>query len=107
MNQLSLGIVLPLTLLVSSQLFAADCTENDAADLNTQVETNLTLLEDNARANAEADIDLHDAINALWEKFNDASALQTQALDSNDQTQMNQVCESYQTILKGIEELNK
>ena len=109
MNKRSLLIALPLSFLLSSSVIAADCTENNAADLNTQVETSLTLLEDQARESAdiEGNIELQDQINALWEKFNATSDLQTQALDSNNQSQMDKVCESYQSILKEIDELGK
>lgn len=103
MRGLATVMALSLALLTTSPLLAADCDEDTAADLNSQIEANFTILESVAMGDAA----VQDRVEALKQAFSEAGDLHSEAFDSGDQEGLNQACEVYESILKEQADLSQ
>lgn len=89
--------------LAVSSAYAGTCSEIEAQDLNSRIEATLLL----AETSGSLDTAGQDKIKALREDLSEAGDAQTQALDSDDEAKLNEVCETYQDILKQAEALSQ
>ena len=87
--------------LTGSPVSAETCDQLMAQNLNSRIEADLLL----AETSESLDADGAEKITGLKEEFSEVSNLQTQALDSGDSTQLNDVCQRYREILAQLEEL--
>ena len=102
MKIVSLTILAVVGVLTVSPLYAGTCDEVTAQDLNSRIEADLSLAETFDGLDAAG----QERIRDLKEDFSKASDLQTQALESGDLTNLQEVCPMYEDILKQIESLN-
>ena len=77
-------------------------TEIQAQDLNSRIEAALAL----AETSAGLDADGQARLNALRDEFSQIGDAQTQALDTGDAAQLDEVCQAYEDILEQAESLN-
>jgi len=96
MNRIVGMIVLSSALLVPSPLLAADCDEDTAADLNSRIEANFSIMEVSETQNDA----LRQKIEALQQDFSKAGKVHSEALDNQDQAGLNEACGMYQSILE-------
>jgi hypothetical protein len=92
-----------LGVLAVSSSYAGACEEIEAQDLNSRIEAALTL----AETSGSLDADGQDRLAALREDLSKASDAQTQALESDDEAKLNEVCETYEDMLKQAESLSQ
>jgi len=83
-------------LLAASSALAAECDEDSAADFNSRIQANFTIME----SSDTQDVAVRQQIEALQQKFSEAGKLHTDALESHDQAALNEACERYEAILK-------
>jgi hypothetical protein len=95
-------ILISLALLMTPPSLAADCDEVTAENLNTRIETDILLAETSDNLDAAGQNSIRD----LKEDFSKASDLHAQVMDSGDLTKLNEVCQTYEDILRQIEPLS-
>ena len=103
MRLVPFAALMALAALAVSTSYAGACEEIEAQDLNGRIEAALTL----AETSGSLDADGQDRLTALREDLSKASEQQTQALDSDDEAKLNEVCETYEDILKQAESLSQ
>ena len=96
MNRLVAVIMVSSTLLATPPVLAADCDEDTAADFNSRIQANFTIMESGDPQNAA----LREKIEALQQQFSEAGELHSEALDNHDQAGLNEACGRYEDILK-------
>ena len=89
--------------LSAAPVSAQTCDEISAQDLNSRIETALTLQETAETVTAEVEKRIID----LRSEFAKVGELQTQALDSGDSAKLEEVCRQYEEILGEVEALNE
>lgn len=96
MNRVVRLIVLTSALIAPSALLAADCDEDTAADLNSRIEANFSIMDVSDSQNDA----LRQKIETLQQDFTKAGKIHTEALDNHDQAGLNEACGLYQSILE-------
>ncbi len=103
MRVVPFATLMALGVLAVSSSYAGACEEIEAQDLNSRIEAALTL----AETSGSLDADGQDRLTALREDLSKASDAQLQAQDSGDSAKLNEVCETYEDILKRAESLSQ
>ena len=96
MNRFVRMIVLSSALMAPSPLLADDCSEDAAADLNSRIEANFSIMESSNTQDAA----LQEKIDALRQEFSNAGQIHSQALEDHDKAALNEACGRYESILK-------
>ena len=89
--------------LATNASLAADCDEITAANLNSEVQEKLLLLE----VSDNLDSSERSKIKGLKQRFAEAGGIQSQALDSKNTGEMEKACDSYRSILDEVKEISE
>lgn len=103
MRAVPFAILVAVGALAVSSAHAEACDEVQAQDLNSRIEAALTL----AETSGSLDADGQDRLTVLREDLSKASDAQLRAQDSGDSAKLNEVCETYEDILKQAESLSQ
>lgn len=103
MNGFVRMIVLSSALVVPSPLLAADCSEDTAADFNSRIEANFSIME----SSDTQDVALREKIEALQQDFSKAGKIHSEAQQNQDQAALNEACGMYESILKAQADLGE
>ncbi len=95
--------LISLALLLTTPSLAADCDEIMAADLNSRIQVNFTLIDSSETKDASE----QNKIDVLKQKFVDADKLHSYALENDDQASIEKACDMYQSILDEQEAMNE
>jgi hypothetical protein len=83
-------------LLGAATALADECNEDSAADFNSRIQANFTIME----SSDTQDVAVQQKIEALQQKFSEAGKLHTDALESHDQAALDEACARYEAILE-------
>lgn len=96
MNRFVRMTMLSSALVVPSPLLADDCSEDTAADFNSRIEANFSIME----SSDTQDVTLGEKIEALQKEFSQAGKIHSEALENHDQAALDEACGMYESILK-------